>query len=80
MLLLFLLSSIPYSSEEPDQMEIFPYCESLSISLKYMSGDTTPIYNYINIPWPESKCEQPPIVEMMQQKKFPVYSGNQIKQ
>jgi len=84
---------VPDSPEEPDQMEIAPYSEPLNIPLEDMSGDTAPIYNYINIPWPEPKGEQPaPTVEfpigmnnimpmagmMMQQPQFPVYGGNQI--
>lgn len=80
------LQRVPDSPEEPDQFEIIPHCEPLNIPLEDMSGDTAPIYNYVNNPWPEPKGDQPPIVEfpmgmpipmptMMQQPQFPVYGG-----
>lgn len=74
-------------------MEIAPYSEPLIIPLEDMSGDTAPIYNYINIPWPEPKGDQPPPTVdfpigmnnimpmgnmMMQQPQFPMYGGNQM--
>lgn len=73
-------------------MEIAPYSEPLNIPLEDMSGDTAPIYNYVNIPWPEPKGDQPSIVEypmgmnnimpmpnmMMPQPQFPVFGGNQM--
>ncbi|VVC44557.1 Hypothetical protein CINCED_3A000845 [Cinara cedri] len=84
----FTRNMIPDSPEEPDQMEVVPYSEPLNIPLEDMSGDTAPIYNYVNIPWPDSKGEQPPPVEfpvgmnnimpMMQQQPFSVYGGNQM--
>jgi len=81
---------VPDSPEEPDQMEIVPYSEPLNIPLEDMSGDTAPIYNYVNNSWPEPKGDQPPVMElpmgmpmpvpmmMLQQPQFPVYGGNQM--
>lgn len=83
---------MPDSPEEPDQMEIVPYSEPLNIPLEDMSGDTAPIYNYVNSSWPESKGDQPPTVEfsmgmnnimpmpnmMMQQPQFPMFGSNQM--
>lgn len=74
-------------------MEIVPFSEPLNIPLEDMSGDSAPIYNYVNMPWPESRGDQPPAaVEfpigmtnimpmanmMMPQPQFPMYSGNQM--
>jgi len=73
-------------------MEIVPYSEPLNIPLEDMSGDTAPIYNYVSNSWPESKGDQPPVVEfpigmnnimpmpnmMMPQPQFPVFGGNQM--
>eukprot|EP00102_Acyrthosiphon_pisum_P001948 XP_001942920.3 PREDICTED: putative mediator of RNA polymerase II transcription subunit 26 [Acyrthosiphon pisum] len=88
----FTRNMVPDSPEEPDQMEIVPYSEPLNIPLEDMSGDTAPIYNYVSISWPESKGDQPPIVEfpigmnnimpmpnmMIPQPQFPVFGGNQM--
>ncbi|CAH1736219.1 serine/threonine-protein phosphatase 1 regulatory subunit 10 isoform X2 [Aphis gossypii] len=69
----FTRNMIPDSPEEPDQMEIMvPYSEPLNIPLEDMSGDTAPIYNYVNISWPESKGDQPPVVE------FPIGMNNMM--
>lgn len=74
-------------------MEIVSYSEPLNIPLEDMSGDTAPIYNYVNMPWPESRGDQPsPTVEfpigmtnimpmpnmMMPQPQFTMYGGNQM--
>lgn len=92
MINIVLFFRIPDSPEEPDQMEIAPYSEPLNIPLEDMSGDTAPIYNYVNSPWPDPKGDQPAMIEfpmginnmmnmpnmMIQQPQFPVYSGNQM--
>ncbi|XP_050520156.1 serine/threonine-protein phosphatase 1 regulatory subunit 10-like isoform X3 [Daktulosphaira vitifoliae] len=85
---------IPDSPEEPDQMEITPYSESLNIPLEDMTGDgTAPTYDYVNTPWPEPKGEQPTTIDfqmdinnimpmppnlMMQQPQFPVQYNNPV--
>ncbi|XP_050440993.1 serine/threonine-protein phosphatase 1 regulatory subunit 10-like [Adelges cooleyi] len=82
---------IPDSPSEPDHMEITPYSEPLNIPLEDITGDgTAPTYNYVSTPWPESKGEQPPVVDfqidinnmmpmapnvMMQPPQFPVFNN-----